>query len=236
MRRQFRPTLLPSLATLLLLPVLLGLGFWQLDRAEQKRQMLDELAERRDLPAVTLRSPAEIDAGDRYRPVRLSGELLGERQFLLDNQLWQGRAGYRVLLPLRLEGGVILLDRGWLPAPPRRSELPDLDEPVGSATITGLLDRPPSVGMKMGEAMPPGQDWPRRLAYIDNATLTVALGAAVAPLVLRVPEGHPLAFEPAWTPVSMSPEKHQSYAAQWFSLAFVLVLLYLILNWRKVEA
>src|SRR5690625_517931 len=42
-RYRFQPSLWPSLAVLLLLPLLLGLGFWQLDRAEQKRAWLAQL-------------------------------------------------------------------------------------------------------------------------------------------------------------------------------------------------
>ena len=36
----FRPGWWPSIAVALLLPLLLGLGFWQLSRAEEKRALL----------------------------------------------------------------------------------------------------------------------------------------------------------------------------------------------------
>ena len=42
----FRPGIAPTLTVLALLPLLLFLGFWQLGRAEQKRVLLDNYAER----------------------------------------------------------------------------------------------------------------------------------------------------------------------------------------------
>ena len=38
--RAFRPGIAPTLVVLALLPVLIGLGFWQLSRAAEKRTLL----------------------------------------------------------------------------------------------------------------------------------------------------------------------------------------------------
>jgi surfeit locus 1 family protein len=40
--REFSPRPIPTVATVVLLPILISLGFWQLDRAAQKRQMLQQ--------------------------------------------------------------------------------------------------------------------------------------------------------------------------------------------------
>ena len=42
----FRPGIAPTLMVLAVLPLLVFLGFWQLGRAEQKRVLLDNYAER----------------------------------------------------------------------------------------------------------------------------------------------------------------------------------------------
>ncbi len=42
----FRPKLVPTLATLFMLPILIGLGFWQVYRADYKRQLQTEYLNR----------------------------------------------------------------------------------------------------------------------------------------------------------------------------------------------
>ena len=54
---RFRPGLLPTLLVLMLLPVLLWLGFWQLERGEQKRDMLERQAAQAQAEPF---SPAEL--------------------------------------------------------------------------------------------------------------------------------------------------------------------------------
>ena len=56
----FRPGIGPTLVVLLLLPVLVALGFWQLGRGEQKRQLLASYAERRAAEPVALLSLIHI--------------------------------------------------------------------------------------------------------------------------------------------------------------------------------
>mgnify|MGYP003429174546 CR=1 FL=1 len=51
---RFRPRLLPTLATLALLPLMLWLGFWQLDRAQQKRALQMDYDARIAAQAVSL--------------------------------------------------------------------------------------------------------------------------------------------------------------------------------------
>lgn len=51
---RFRPGWGPSLAVLVLLPLLLGLGGWQLQRAEGKRQLLAQMEQQRNAVPATL--------------------------------------------------------------------------------------------------------------------------------------------------------------------------------------
>ncbi len=68
-----------TLATALLLPTLLSLGFWQLDRAEEKAVLIERLEARRTLPAITPQSA-----------IRLPQDELADRQVVMDAQI--GRA------------------------------------------------------------------------------------------------------------------------------------------------
>ena len=101
---QFRPALIPSLVTLLLLPVFVGLGLWQLDRAEQKRALQAEYDARgRDGP-IQIGARVQTAEELRFYRVIVKGRYDPDYQILLDNRVHQGRAGYHVITPLRIAG------------------------------------------------------------------------------------------------------------------------------------
>ncbi len=100
-RRRFRPGLPATLFTAFFLPLLLVLGTWQLNRAEQKQALFDDFAAGGAAVALDADSSG-LDGLRRYTPVAAGGRYLGERQFLLDNMVEDGQAGYRVLTPLLL--------------------------------------------------------------------------------------------------------------------------------------
>ena len=112
----FRPGRAATFATLLLLPLLLALGFWQLDRARQKTEWQATFAARSGLPPVPLTEVNVADAAHRYRRVVASGRYDGAHQVLLDNQVRAGQPGYHVLTPLRLDGGAAILGYPLQPA------------------------------------------------------------------------------------------------------------------------
>ncbi|NNF66767.1 MAG: SURF1 family protein, partial [Gammaproteobacteria bacterium] len=103
------------MAMLLVLPVLLWLGLWQLDRAEQKRTMFDQFGAGAPVVSqqeLTKQSPASL----RYRQTRLRGRMLSERQFLLEGMTHEGRPGLQVLTPFELSSGeIVMVNRGWIP-------------------------------------------------------------------------------------------------------------------------
>jgi len=125
-RREFRPGLVPTLLTLALLPVLVGLGIWQLDRYEQKTEL-----ERAYATADAAPIPADSVTGgerDRFRPVTARGRYDAGRQFLIDNMVRRGRNGFFVITPLRLDNGqLVLVNRGWIAQDSRREPTGDLD-------------------------------------------------------------------------------------------------------------
>jgi surfeit locus 1 family protein len=97
--------------------VLIGLGFWQLDRARQKRELIAAFeqggGEAQTLDQALARG---LDAA-LYRHVRVEGHYEGARQFLLDGQIvGEGQIGYDVLTPFVLDGGrgTILVNRGFV--------------------------------------------------------------------------------------------------------------------------
>ncbi|MFA9459334.1 SURF1 family protein [Thiohalorhabdus sp. Cl-TMA] len=236
---EFRPRLLPALVTLALLPALLALGFWQLDRAEQKRALLAQWeAGKRAAPSALseLGATGSKDADTRFRRVRAKGQYDQAHQFLLDNQIREGRAGFQVLTPLRLAGRekAVLINRGWVPMGASRRDLPDLPAPEGEQQLRGILTDPPSVGIRLGEADTGGNDWPKVVQYVAPERIQKQLGYPVMERVIQLGRNQPHGFERDWeAPVHFGPQRHVGYAVQWFGLAAALLAIFLVVNTKR---
>jgi surfeit locus 1 family protein len=217
-----------TLATLAGLGVFVSLGLWQLDRAAEKRTLLQLAAE--EGPAWDALPPDDtpLEAW-LFRRVALSGGYEAQRQVLLDNMTLDGRVGYQVLTPFRLDSGeLVLVNRGWVPAAGQRSELPAVDVADGPRVVEGRLNRLPRPGIRLGPGLPgaPDDPWPRRLLYPDHPTLVEAYREALAPYQLQLDPTAPDGFVRRWELVNMPPERHLGYAVQWFAFALVLVVIY----------
>jgi surfeit locus 1 family protein len=228
-RYQFRPSLWPTLAFLLVLPGLLALGFWQLDRAEQKRALLAQIEAARAAPPTVLVERMPEPEALRFRRVRADGRYDSDHQFLLDNQVQQGRAGYLILTPLRIRGSdyAVLVNRGWHPVGPDRSQLPEVDVAREPREIVGLATRGPSVGLRLGESGAGGEGWPRRIQYLDFDAMAAALPYRLLPLVVD-PAANGSALQARLE--GFGPQRHVGYAVQWFALAAALTALYGVLT------
>jgi surfeit locus 1 family protein len=235
---RFRPSLWPSLAVLLLLPLLLALGFWQLDRAAQKRAWLADLVAASQKAAVDLNAAQPSYRELANRKVIVRGHYDPAHQVLLDNQTRDRQAGYLVLTPLRLAGSdvAILVDRGWLAAPPDRRQLPAVAiDGTAAVTARGVADKGPSPGLKLGEAAAES-GWPLRLQYLDYEVRQQRLRSQVLPYLVRLDPDQPQGYRRDWQPVTeMGPSTHIGYAVQWFGLALALVVIYLVVNTKRLE-
>lgn len=234
---EFAPGLWPTLATLAVLPLLVGLGLWQLERAEWKQGLIDRHAAMGIEAAHSVAAVLAEGGDNAHRPVYASGQYDLERQLLLDNQLHQGVAGYHVLTPLRLAGGdTVLVNRGWLPVGASRQRLPALPGPDGAVQLRGRIARLPEKIFRLDSAEEQHKGWPQVIQHIVFEDIEARLGHAVQPAVILLDEQDAHGFTRAWKAVySTPPAKHRAYAMQWFTLAVVLLLIYLGVNMRRIR-
>lgn len=229
-KRQFRPSLIPSIVVVMMLMVLLSLGTWQMNRSSEKQRLLDSFNQAPELSALSFSQVGGQWEANRYRRVVLPGSYNEDRQLLMENQIRQGQPGYLVLTPFRLEqGSYVLVNRGWVARNMTQQDLPDIDiaEPV--TDVEGLISHPPSVGMRMGSLSDSAASWPRAVPYVDLEWLSLQLAAPVLPWVVLLDPDAPNGFIREWLPsVRMTPEKHQGYAFQWYSLAVALIFLFVV--------
>lgn len=229
--------MIPTLIYLCLLSVLLALGMWQLDRSDQKQAFLD-LQKQSDTSKILQLSAAMVNntALPRYQQVEVSGRYDVDHQFLIDNQISDGKAGYFVLTPLILNGEsiAILVNRGWTPLNPDRSVLPDLPVNKVQTTITGRLNSFPSVGIKLAGAEIPAEGWPSVVQVVDSKVLGKKLGYTLFQIQIELDKELPDGFKRDWRMSTiMLPEQHTAYAMQWFALALTLTILFIWYSFKK---
>jgi surfeit locus 1 family protein len=235
---EFKPGLWPSLAMLILLPLLLGLGRWQLERAAWKQGLMDAHEASIQLAPVDLGWLLESGDPASFRPVVVRGQYDLAHQLLLDNRTFHGHAGYHVLTPLRLADGesVVLVNRGWVPTGLDRAVLPDLPGPAGMAVVEAVTSLPPEKQFRLGDAEESHAGWPKVVQQLDLVRLEQLLEIRLLPVVLLLDASGEHGFAREWQPVyGVSPDKHRAYAMQWFTLALVLLLIYIGVNSRRIS-
>lgn len=210
--------------TLLMTMLMVTMGVWQLSRADDKRQLLQEWQQRRDI-VLDLDEALVIDAPFGYR-LEQSGVYLAGGDLFLDNQIHEGRAGYRLIRPLQTPYGLLAVDTGWWPADPDRRRLPVVTLPEGPVRLSGALVRPYRPPLSLGGAPTPQA---RRISGLDPALLQARWGQRVLPFVLRLEVGAD------WQPVAVGPARHLGYAVQWFAMALAVGVTALVFYRRRHE-
>ena len=243
--RRFRPALLMTALTAVVCVAFVRLGQWQWDKGVHRQQLWDAFARGAD---AALPAPADLDAPLRFQRVTVTGHYDAAHQFLLDNRIHAGVAGYEVLTPFQLsDGRVLLVDRGWVPFSGYRAKLPDVgfaagDLALAGTAITGRLDQLPTPGLAQGRAAPSADgSWPKVTSYPDMDQLRTALGPAAGAATAARPPGRILLLDAGapdgyvrdWQPPGLPPLRHFSYAIQWWGFTVTAVVLWVIMGLRR---
>lgn len=218
-----------------------GLGFWQLERAEEKAVLLEQIRQGRLQPASLSQLLQQMRSGQitPYAHYKVQGYYQPQYAFLLDNRTESGRVGYHLLMPFLLatpnlvdqtESAWLLINRGWLAAPRLRSELPMIQTPTGLVDIQVQLnllrpvDDTESLDLK----------WPLRVQQLDLAQFSEQIQHALWPYEFRLADAGQAGVALAQpTRPALQPDQHIGYAVQWFALAVVFSLLWTFPVWRR---
>ena len=215
------------------------LGIWQIHRGQQKQALEQQYAAAARQPPVALKAGAVPPAGLAAVAVSATGRYDAGRQLLLDDQVQDGVPGYDVWTPLRLDGGgLLIVNRGWLPQGPSRRELPLLPAPDGEVSVQGLWRSLPVPGLRLGPSCVPGQApaaWPQIALYPTAADLACYYGEPVPAGELLLAPQAPGGFARQWriNDIGFPPSRHFGYAAQWFALGLTLLALFIKFNLKR---
>lgn len=247
-RLSFRPVFWPTVMTMLALPILIGLGLWQLDRGAWKRALITQMETRLAEPAAPLPPPGDWAALDpdavQYRRVSVTGRFDHERELHWFANPTGGQVGYHIITPFVLGPETyVLIDRGFVPAELKDPARRRAGQTIGQITVTGVARASTRQSWLDVADDPEGNVWLVRniAAMAEAAGLSVVAPVLIETEAARPEEEtaeswpqalwppHPVQFSPArigaQPPIEIR-NQHLDYALTWFGLAFVLVIIY----------
>ena len=224
--------MVPTIAAIAMIALTVSLGRWQSGRAGEKA------ARQAAFEARTAETPLELGGSSGpaeallYRRVRVAGEWDAKGQVFIDNQIHNGRAGFHVITPLRIDGSrVALVNRGWTPRTAAYPAAPPVRVPEGRVLVTGIATLPPKRYLELSGETISGNVW-QNLSLARYAERMRVELLPVMVLADRPAEGLVAVEEKPDAGVA----KHREYALTWYSLAVTLVALWVFYSFRRSPA
>lgn len=234
MALSFRPRAWPTIAALLGLGLTVSACYWQYGRGLEKDRIEAQRSAADDRALVTLGAQPIAEEAIRYRRISARGEFLPDAVVFLDNQVLGTTPGLVVFTPLRLTDSNIhvLVKRGWMAAPANRAIEPSVRTPAGPVDVAGTALPPNSRFLELSSESQAGRLW-------QNVTLERMVAATrleFQPLILEQTSDLDDALVRNWPRPARGSAKHYGYALQWGAMALTIVVLYVVLNVRRIQS
>lgn len=219
-----------------------ALGNWQMQRLAEKDALIASVASRSDLPPTPVPHPSEWDAVAPdyfdYRPITLTGTYRLDQTVLVFTSLPGGEGrfsgpGYWVMTPLLSDrGGIVFVNRGFVPEQMRAQFAEGGVGPEGAVTLEGLAR-----SSEAASSFTPGPDRLRGIEWVRNTDRLLAMtdlaDQPVAEFYLDLPPGPPGALPQGTQAVASFPNNHLGYAITWYGFAGITPLLLAGWVWRQ---
>ena len=235
LRRHARLHPVPLVAGVALALLTLQLGNWQTRRAAEKAELQAAYHAAAERPAQPLAQPLDSTPPSEWQSVELRGEWLPGRSILIDNRVHEGRAGYHVFTPLQLagQGGVVLVNRGWIGAGADRSQPPPrIANPPGATVVTGRVRHPEEKPFMLAADAPSRSVW----QALDLARYRSTTRLPVADFYVQQTSPADDGLIRNWPEPDAGIERHRGYALQWYALAALATALTLWYLWNAFRS
>ncbi len=231
LRLQFKFNWKAVLCVLFLLACLLRLGFWQLDRAEQKQQIqsdLDALRLAKPIPVESLR----LDDENMLKgvKVKLDGSYVNDKSILVNNQFFQNRPGYEVITAFKLHSNnqIVLVSRGWISINYDNRQLPTIEPVIGTQQLVGEIHVSSAGSFFLPQNIESPVSWPLLLYNFDISNIQPLFEMPLLPFVVRLEPTSNGVMTRHWRETRLNLENSTSYAIQWFGMALILIVITII--------
>jgi surfeit locus 1 family protein len=224
-----RGLLWPAVMTVIGAAFLISLGNWQMQRLAWKEGLIGAIAERTHLEPVPLAvvEARAVEGGDpEYTRVKVAGRLRNDKELHLYAFDERYGPGWQILTPLeRVEGGVVFINRGYVPQDLKDPATRKAGQLEGEVEIVGLARAPEEPGYFTPANDPARNIWYWRDLGAMGAAAFGPGGPPVAPFIVEaeaspgVPGGWP---KGGVTRLEL-PNRHFEYALTWYGLAAAFV-------------
>ena len=239
---QFSPNLIPTLVTLIMLPALIALGIWQLNRADQKRLIDQGISDAQKKPPLNLNQfkfnqQAYQLNQEIYRSAILSGHFDNKKHYLLDNRTYKGKAGFHVLTPYIFNDArhikhAVLINRGWVPVKGDRTQIPNVSINDDDSQIRGRI-KAINKALVLSDTET-SSSFPMIIQSLSLDKRGKELNYPLLPIIIELDSSQNNGFTRDWKPYYGSVDRHIAYALQWFAMAIVLIVLFIKINTHNV--
>jgi surfeit locus 1 family protein len=221
----------PTVAAVVAIALTIALGNWQLGRAAQKRDLKLRFEAQAAQPPIHVGAEELVAHDVDLRRVEARGIFDPRYSIFIDNRIYHGTPGYQVVMPLRLERSdrYVLVDRGWLPRPAYRTELPEIRTPREPVTVIGAALVPSGRMLELSGTVIEGRIWQNLTIERYRKTMPIS----VQPFVLRQENAFDDGLIRAWDPPDFGIDKHYGYAFQWFAMAATILVFYAVTQFRR---
>ena len=202
--------------------VFVFLGIWQIERAANKEGLLQDFNSEQESPPTRLTSQSP-----NWSRVFVDGVFDSSRQILIDNQIHNGKVGYKIFTPFRFDDNkIVLVDRGWIAQGQSRSDLPQLNILEKKSRIIATVTSPEQGVLAGSELLT--NEWPRVSQTKAVEVIASAFKEPILDIVLVLDPGSSQITEFIQIkPFAITPVKHYGYAMQWFTMSIVLLGMFL---------
>ena len=202
--------------------VFVFLGIWQIERAANKERLLQDFNSEQESPPTRLTSQSP-----NWSRVFVDGVFDSSRQILIDNQIHNGKVGYKIFTPFRFDDNkIVLVDRGWIGQGQSRSDLPQLNILEKKSRIIATVTSPKQGVLAGSELLT--NEWPRVSQSKAVEVIASAFNEPILDIVLVLDPGSSQITEFIQIkPFAITPVKHYGYAMQWFTMSIVLLGMFL---------
>jgi cytochrome oxidase assembly protein ShyY1 len=236
MSLRFRFRTVPFVATVILVLLGIVLGNWQTRRAAEKTVLQARLEQGMAAPPLVLDGGAIDPARLAFHRVIVTGEFVPNWPVFLDNRPQDGRSGFILLMPFKIAGSgkFVLVARGWLPRNmAEHDRLPPYTTPAGRVTLEGRVVDHLARAMQLGTPAPLKPN-----AIVQNTEpgeVARASGLDLLPVVVEqtAPSLPGEGLLRHWPSPSLDIDRHKGYAVQWYALAAMAFLFFVITGFRR---
>lgn len=236
---QFNFKLIPTLAFIITFCCFIKLGFWQLDRANQKNLLNDSYTLRQQDKLVNLNdNKIKIDNKESilWRKVELNGSFLNEKNIILDNQIFNKQPGFNIITPFKIlnTNHIVLVNRGWHPNLQSREIIPVINSLTSKVKLIGHVANFPAKGITLGQDnFETLNSSIFRFQKLDVEELSYFLSFNLLPYMIYLDPLVDNVYYKTFKLPAPDSVKNYGYAFQWYAFAVTLLIIFLRLGIKR---